>query len=171
MKRLALTLLAAIGICAGASAANPEIQIGYGGYTQMDATGMHDGVGKVKNAWGVLNAGVNLQVAPKLWIGPSYSFSSTKTKEGDINVYYHLIMLNARYEYWRNSMITLYAHAGLGADITHIGYSGSPKNKGYVAYQLSPIGVQTGIGSGVSLFGEFGFGAQGLLNVGVRIGL
>lgn len=171
MRKLLLSLLAVAGIGLGASAASPEIQIGYGGYTQMDATNMHETVGKVKNAWGALTAGVNFKVAPRFWVGPSYTFSSTKTKHSDVNVYYHVIMLNARYEYWSNSIVTMYAHAALGADITHIGHPDGSSNRGYFAFQASPIGVQAGVGGKVSLFGELGFGAQGLVNVGVRIGL
>lgn len=170
MKKLLMSIVAAVAVAFGASAQSPEIQLGYGGYTQMDATGMHDGLGKVKTAWGALNVGVNFKVAPRFWVGPSYTFSSTSTKHGDINVYYHVIMLNARYEYWRNSIVTMYGHAAIGADINHSGLEDA-RNKGYFAFQISPIGVQAGIGSGVSLFGELGFGAQGLLNVGVRIGL
>ena len=48
MKKLFLALIAAAGVAFGASAQSPEIQIGYGGYTQMDATDMHDG-GSVNN--------------------------------------------------------------------------------------------------------------------------
>lgn len=66
MKKFLISLAAVLGISMAASAQSPEIQVGYGGYTQMDATNMHKG-GGVKNAWGALTAGVNFKVAPKLW--------------------------------------------------------------------------------------------------------
>ncbi len=170
MKKFLISLAAVLGISMAASAQSPEIQVGYGGYTQMDATNMHKG-GGVKNAWGALTAGVNFKVAPKLWVGPSYSFSSSSYKHDGPNLYYHVIMLNARYEYWRNSIVTLYAHLGVGADITHVGTEIGDHNDGYLAFQASPLGAQVGLSRNVSMFGELGFGAQGLLQVGVRIGL
>lgn len=172
MKKIILILVAVIGLSTAAHARGTELQIGYGGYTQMDATDMHGGYGKVKTAWGALTAGINFKVLPNLWIGPSYTFSSSEFKEWDSNLYYHVIMLNARYAYYRTSIFRMYAHVGIGADITHIASDHhDSENKGYFAFQVSPICFEAGVGSGVSLFGELGFGAQGLLNVGVRIGL
>ncbi len=169
MKKFLISLAAVLGISMAASAQSPEIQVGYGGYTQMDATNMHKG-GGVKNAWGALTAGVNFKVAPKLWVGPSYSFSSSSYKHDGPNLYYHVIMLNARYEYWRNSIVTLYAHLGVGADITHVGTEIGDHNDGYFAFQASPLGAQVGLSRNVSMFGELGFGAQGLAQVGFRFG-
>ncbi len=171
MKKLFLALIAIFGIAAVASAQKIELQLGYGGYTQMDACDMHDGGGKVNNAWGALTAGVNFKVAPKLWIGPSYTFSSSSFKQSDVDLYYHVIMLNGRYEYWRNNIVTLYGHLGMGVDITHISYDNKTANKGYFAFQISPIGAQVGISRAFTIFGELGFGAQGLLQVGLRYNL
>lgn len=112
MKKILLALFTVLGITAAANAQPAEIHVSYGGYTQMDACDMHDG-GKINTAWGAVTAGVNFKVAPKFWIGPSYTFSSSSYKHSDANIYYHVIMLNARYEYWRNSIVTLYGHFGL----------------------------------------------------------
>ena len=60
MKKFLISLAAVLGISMAASAQSPEIQVGYGGYTQMDATNMHKG-GGVKNAWGALTAWCELQ--------------------------------------------------------------------------------------------------------------
>jgi hypothetical protein len=173
MKKLLLILVAVTGLSFAANARGTELQLGYGGYTQMDATDMHGGYGKVKSAWGALTAGINFNVLPNLWIGPSYTFSSSEFKHhDDDNLYYHVIMLNGRYAYYRTSVFKMYAHLGVGADITHISSEDhDSENKGYFAFQISPLCFEAGVGSGVSLFGELGFGAQGLLNVGVRIGL
>lgn len=170
MKKILLALAILAGVAVSASAQSPEIQIGYGGYTQMDATDMHDG-GKINTAWGAVTAGINFRVAPKLTIGPSYTFSSSSYKHSDVNIYYHVIMLNGRYEYYRNSIVKLYGHLGIGADISHIAYDGLKENKGYFAFQVSPLGAQVDLNRSVAMFGELGFGAQGLLQVGLRIGL
>lgn len=176
MKNMLLgaAMLAALAVPATASAQKAEIQIGYGGYTQMDATNMHDGWHGVNNAWGSLTAGVNFKVAPKLWIGPSYTFSSTTTKGGPehSNIAYHVIMLNGRYEYYKNSIVKLYAHVGLGADISYMQPKGGDNySKGYFAYQVSPLGAQVDLSRSASIFGELGFGAQGVAQVGFRFNL
>lgn len=173
MKKIILALIAVMGIALGASAQKMELQLGYGGYTQMDATDMHDGWHGVNNAWGGVTAGVNFRVLPKLWIGPSYTFSSTTTK-GDhhSNIAYHVIMLNARYTYYHNSIVDLYGHFGIGADISHMQpRGGDAYNKAYCAFQISPLGAQVSINRSLAMFGELGFGAQGLVQVGLRVGL
>lgn len=174
VRRFALVAVAFVAAVTGAQAQKTEIQIGYGGYTQMDATDCHDGWDHVNNAWGALTAGVNFQINRKMWIGPSYTFSSTTTKGGPhhSSIAYHAIMLNGRYEYYRNSIVTLYAHVGLGAEISHM----MPRDEDsynctYFAYQFSPIGAQFGVSRNVTMFGELGFGAQGLLQVGFRFRL
>lgn len=173
MKKLLLALAAVAAFSISASAQKAEIQLNYGGFTQMDAMDMHDGWPGVNNAWGAVTAGVNLRVAPNLWIGPSYTFSSCSTKGGDAasHIAYHVIMLNARYEYWRNSIVKLYAHAGLGADISYMQPKyGDNYSKGYFAFQVSPLGAQVDLSRSAAIFGEIGFGAQGLAQVGFRFG-
>jgi hypothetical protein len=170
MKRLLLIFCAVMGMALGASAQRAELQLGYGGYTQMDATNMHDG-GKVDNAWGALTAGVNFKVAPSFKLGVTYTFSSTEYKHSDANAYYHVFMLNGYYDYWRNSIVKLYAHGALGVCMTHMADDNWSKNKGYFAFQASPLGAEVGLSRAASIFGEVGFGAQGLLQVGFRLHL
>lgn len=173
MKKILISLLAVVAFAINANAQRADLSVSYGGYTQMDASDMHDGWHKVNNAWGAINAGVNFQVAPKLRIGPSYSFSSTTTKGPENSkIAYHVIMLNGRYDYYRNSIVTVYAHAGVGAEISHMQPRGGDSyNKSYFAFQISPVGAQVGINNKVAMFGEIGYGAQGLVQVGFRVGL
>lgn len=175
MKKTMVALATALGIGAGAvSAETPaQLTIGYGGYTQMDATDCHDGWHGVNNAWGALNAGVNFKIAPNFWVGPSYTFSSTTTKgEHSSKIAYHAIMFNGRYDYWRNNVVKLYGHAGIGVLISHMQPRGLDSyNKTYCAYQIVPIGAEASVSRNVALFGELGFGAQGLLLVGVHINI
>lgn len=173
MKKILISLLATVAFAINANAQRADLSLSYGGYTQMDASDMHDGWHGVNNAWGAINAGLNFQVAPKLRIGPSYSFSSTTTKgEHHSKIAYHVIMLNGRYDYYRNSIVTVYAHAGLGAEISHMQpRDGDSYNKSYFAFQISPVGAQVGINNKFAMFGEIGYGAQGLIQVGFRYGL
>lgn len=171
MKKYLLTLFAIVAIAIGASA-KVQLQLGYGGYTQMDATDMHDGAPAVNNAWGALTAGVNAKVAPNFTIGGTYTFSSASRKHTDnSSAYYHVIMLNGRYDYWRNSIVKLYGHAGVGVDISHLTYGDDSDNKAYFAFQVSPLGAEVDLTRTTAIFGELGFGAQGLLQVGVRFNL
>ena len=171
MKKILLIMCAVIGMAISAHAQRAQLQIGYGGYTQMDATDMHDG-GTINNAWGALTAGVNFKVAPSFYLGASYTFSSASYKhEDDANAYHHVIMLNGRYDYYRNSIVKLYAHLGVGVDITHITVDDWSENKAYFAFQASPLGAEVGLSRVTSFFGELGFGAQGLLQVGFRFNL
>ncbi|MBO4945816.1 MAG: outer membrane beta-barrel protein [Muribaculaceae bacterium] len=175
MKKILFALVAAIGIGAGVAQAQApaQLSISYGGYTQMDATDCHDGWHHVNNAWGALNAGVNFRVAPSFWIGPSYTFSSTDRKGPDSGkIAYHAIMLNGRYDYYRNRIVKMYAHLGMGVVISHMQpYKADSYNKTYCAYQIVPVGAEVGISRSFSIFGELGFGAQGLLQVGCHINI
>lgn len=169
MKRFLLLLAVIATMAVTASAQKAEFYVGYGGYTQMDATDCSDDW-PTDNAWGAVTAGFNFKVAPKFSIGPSYTFSSQSIKHSNKNVYYHVFMLNAKYDYYRNSIVKLYAHVGLGGMVSRIAID-DPYTKGHFAYQITPLGAEVGISRNVSMFGELGFGAQGLAQVGFRFGL
>lgn len=174
MKKYLLILVAVFATAFASNAQKAELYVGYGGYTQMDATDMADDWGGVNNAWGAVTLGVNFKVAPKFWLGPSYTISSTTTKGGKhhSSILYNAIMLNGRYQYWSNRIVRLYGHLGLGVEISHMMPKyGDSYNKAYFAYQISPLGCEASIANNVTLYGELGFGAQGLLQVGFRFGL
>ena len=174
MKKFLLAFALIMGIASAASAQRTEITVGYGGYTQMDATDCHDGWRHVKNAWGALTAGINYRLTNRLWVGPSYTFSSTNTKGGPdrSHIAYHVLLANAKYDYYRNSIFTLYGHAGVGVIISYMQpWGGDSYNNTYFGLQISPIGAQANVGRNVALYGELGYGAQGLLQVGVRVRL
>lgn len=180
MKKMMLALAMMLGVAAGAAA--QEVAVSYGAYTQMDAVNNHKGFNKVNNAWGSVNFSLYLPVAKGVKVGPSYSYSSQFTPksayeipglEGVYNlkskVAYHSILLNVKVDYWHNSIVNLYGHAGAGVVIAHM----MPKyqesyNKGYFAGQISPIGAEVSFMPGAYIFGELGFGAQGLVQVGFK---
>lgn len=171
-KRIIVALVALASIVTAATAQKAQLQLSYGGYTQMDVVDMHDGGGRVNTAWGAITAGGWLQLSSGFSIGASYSFSSTKfTNSPDHNAYYHVILFNTRYTYWRNNMVTLYSHVGIGCEITHVKHYDYKENFGYFAYQTSPIGADVTINNTLTLFGELGYGAQGLVQAGIRLNL
>ena len=171
MKKMILCTAIAVASAVGANAQKAEITASYGAYTQMDATNMHDGWHGENTAWGALNLGANFRVTNKLWIGPSYTFSSTTTKGGPehSSIAYHAIMMNARYGYYRNSIVSLYAKVGLGVDISHMQPLGRDSyNKTYCAFQLVPIGAQVDLSRSWAMYAEAGFGAQGMFQFGFK---
>lgn len=173
-KRITIALCIALAAAGTVAAQKTEVTASYGAYTQMDATNMHDGGNSVKTAWGALNFGVNFRLNNKIWIGPSYTFSSTSRKglpEGG-NVAYHAILLNGRYHYYQNSLIKMYAKLGLGVDLSYMqpGH-GDNYTKAYCAFQIVPVGVQYDINRQWAMFAEAGFGAQGLFQLGVKLKL
>lgn len=174
LKKLSIALCMVFATASFASAQNTEITASYGAYTQMDATDMHDGWGGVNTAWGALNLGVNFRINNKIWVGPSYTFSSTTTKGGPYhsNIAYHVIMVNGRYQYYQNSLIKMYAKLGLGVDISHMQPKGGDSyNKAYCAFQISPICAEFDINRQWAMFAEAGFGAQGLFQFGFKLKL
>lgn len=168
MKKFLLSLVALVAVTLGASA--QQIQLGYGGFTQMDNSDMHGDYGKINNAWGALTAAVNFDVMPKLKLGVSYTFSSASFKHHDESAYYNVIMANAYYRYYSNSIVRLYGHLGIGADITAFS-DDDMGTKGYFAFQVSPLGAEVGLSPKTAIFAELGYGAQGLLQAGVRFNL
>lgn len=160
----------------GASAATPiDIRIGYGGLTMMDVCNMHDNWSGVKNAWGAVNAEVDFKATPNLAVGPSYTFSSTTTKKfggQHSNINYNAVMLNGRYTYFKNSIFSCSAHFGLGVVVSHMMPAGGDSyNSTYFGIQASPVVAEASIARGLSMFGELGFGVQGLLQIGLIISL
>lgn len=172
-KALLLTLMAVLGIAVSSNAQSAQFRLGYGGYTQMDCTDMHNGGGDVNNAWGAVTAAANFRVLPKMYLGASYTFSSSSRKgHHHQNLYYHTFMANAYYDYYRNSIVKLYSHLGIGVDVTHMTYADNfSMNKAYFAFQASPLGAEVGISRSLGMYGELGFGAQGVLQVGLRYNL
>lgn len=171
MKRIILSLIAVIAIAVGANAQKVELNAGYGGYTMMDCCDMHDG-GKVNTAWGAFTTGVYFKVLPKFKLGATYTISTSSYKHADdARIYYHVFMLNGRYTYWRNRIVDLYLHVGVGVDVSHMTAGDYSKNKCYFAMQASPLGAEVSLDRNWSMFGELGFGAQGLMQVGFRLKL
>lgn len=170
-KKVLLALALGVASVFGASAQKTELTLSYGAYTQMDGSDMHDGWHHVNNAWGALNAGLNFRITPKIWVGPSYTFSSTSTKGGPecSHIAYHAIMMNGRYHYYKNSIVSLYAKLGIGVEFSYMQpYEEDNYTKSYCAFQIVPIGACVDINRSVGMFAELGYGAQGFFQVGFK---
>lgn len=179
MKKLFIALAVALGMAS--SAAAQEVAVSYGGYTQMDAVNNHKGFAKTNTGWGTVNFSLYIPVAKGVKVGPSYSYASQFTPGSDYTfeglgtyslksrVNYHSILLNVKVDYFSNSIVKLYGHAGAGIVIAnmHPRYEGT-YNKGYFGGQISPIGAEVSFLPNAAVFGELGFGAQGLVQVGVK---
>lgn len=169
MKRLFLLLAVVIGIATSANA-QTTIHASYGGYTQMDACNNHDHWSHVNTAWGALTAGIDFSITNRFRIGPSYTFSSCDTQGGPnaSHIAYHAVLFNLQYDYMKKGMWTLYGHGGIGIVFSHLMPKfGDAYNKTYFAGQISPIGVKASLTPQFKLFSELGFGAQGVIQVGV----
>lgn len=179
MKKTIIALAMMLGVAVGAAA--QELTFSYGGYTQMDAVNNHKGFQETNNAWGAVNLSLYIPVAKGVKVGPSYTYSSQFTPKSayeipDLGTFdlksevgYHAMMLNVKVDYWHNNIVNLYGHAGAGIVIAHM----MPKyqdsyNKGYFAGQISPIGAEVSLAPHAFMFGELGFGAQGLVQVGFK---
>ena len=67
--------------------------------------------------------------------------------------------------------MTLYAKLGLGVEFSYMQpYDDDNYTKAYCAYQIVPLGAQVALSNNVALFGELGFGAQGVAQVGFKFG-
>lgn len=178
MKKLIVSLLVLAGIAVAPSVASAadnfcELNVSYGGYTVMDAADYADNWDHVHTAWGSVNATMWFNILPKLAVGPSYSFSSAHTDGGShhSSVGYHSILANVKYQYWSNSIVKLYGHAGIGVEISHL----MPKyfdsyNNTYFGFQVSPVGAMVDLTDRFGIYGELGFGCQGLVQVGFKVG-
>lgn len=175
MKKYLFCMIALAALVLGAQKASAETSIyaSYGAYTQMDACDNHDGWDNLNTAWGALNAGVDFRIKNSLRLGPSYTFSSQSTSgPKSSHIAYHAFMLNLKYDYYRNRIVTMYAHGGVGVVVAHLQPRGHDAyNKTYFAGQISPLGAEVGISRSFTLFGELGFGAQGVFQCGFRLRL
>lgn len=169
IARIALALALVAGAVTTAQAQKADLRLGYGGYTQMD--GGDYGPGKANTAWGAVTAELDFNIAPKFKLGPSYTFSSAGLKHSDGNKYYHAILLNGRYQYFRNSIVRLSAHVGMGVLITHTTWHDESDTKGDFGFHVSPLSADFAIARNIDFFAEVGYGAMGVLQAGLRINL
>ena len=135
--------------------------------------------------WGAITANVNLRLTEKFALGLSYTFSQLSQDAGyqikDVTIAtfsnqelsYNSLMLNIKKAWMSTRFVTVYSRISGG--VTFIKIKGDDdilsyeESKKYVAFQVSPIGVE--VGNNLAVFLEGGFGTMGVLQGGVRLRL
>lgn len=153
-----------------------EVSVSYGAVPAMyHIKAMADHWDGLQDKWGTVSVTIDHKFADRLWAGLSYTFSTasaehaTAKRPGDLT--WHALMLNGRYEWYKNGALTLYSHAAIGVLVIYC----SPEvresyNVEHMAFQASPICVQYDLGAHAAIFAEGGYGSEGVVNAGLRIG-
>ena len=173
MKKIVTVIIVVLSVLCGTNTAKAvDLSFSYGGFTAMDAMSYYqDDWGGVNTSWGAVTASIYFPVVKKFSLGASYTFSSATTKGGKdaSHLYYHTILFNGKYDYYRTGKLVLYGHLGLGVEITNFNPRFSDDyTKAYFGWQVSPLGVKGQLTNTFSLFAELGFGCQGLIQAGVN---
>lgn len=156
-------------------ARDTEISVSYGTMSAMQTLGIYHNHWNNLNHWGTVNATVDHKFANGLWIGLNYTYASAESDTAYDsrygNVTWHGLLVNIRYEWYNHGSVTLYSHVGIGALVEYYDPSWEDSyNQTNMAFQVSPIGLQADLSHHVGLFAETGYGVQGIIKVGVRIG-
>ncbi len=126
-------------------------------------------------SYGPILVGVNYFPMPKLSVGLQYSNTKMNNditlESGGMSNYenlYHVIMARSDY-YYSTGFVQVYS--GLGAGVSFSKSSptkqttGSESKSTDFAYQVNAIGAR--VGRTIGVFGELGFGYNGVLNLGI----
>ena len=135
--------------------------------------------------WGAITANVNLRLTEKFALGLSYTFSQLSQDAGyqikDVTIAtfsnqelsYNSLMLNIKKAWMSTRFVTVYSRISGGVSFIKIKGDDDilsyEESKKYVAFQVSPIGVE--VGNNLAVFLEGGFGTMGILQGGVRLRL
>ena len=177
MKKLIFAALIAAISSFGTEARDTEISVGYGAESAMEHIPAYSNHWHGMNhSWGTFSFTIDHRFADRLWIGMGYTISSASAdnvmqgRGGDVT--WHGLLVNTRYEWLRRKNLTLYSHAGIGVLIAYMSPEWEPGyNITRFGFQASPIGVQWDLSRHAGLFAEAGYGRQGVVKVGVRVGL
>ncbi|MBO4956110.1 MAG: outer membrane beta-barrel protein [Muribaculaceae bacterium] len=172
---LHLLLAAALIIPAASQARTTEISASYGIAPAMRSLGAYHHPWHTLDNWGAVNVTFDHSFAPNLWVGLSYTLSSSSSDTAYEQRYgkitYHGLMTNVRYHWCNRGPVSLYSHAGVGVLVEYFSPSWEDSyNRTTFAFQVSPLGIEFNILPGMGLFGEVGYGVQGIAKVGFRLG-
>lgn len=175
MKKLLLTLLTTVISATTLTARDTDISISYGAIPSMNNLGVYRNHWNDINSWGALNIGFDHQFAPNLHIGLTYTYSSASSNNAYQSRYgkitWHGILASLRYSWLQRGIVKLYSHVGIGALVEY--YSPSwidSYNRTNMAFQVSPIGAEINLAPWASVFAEAGYGVQGIIQAGLRVG-
>lgn len=160
---------------AAASARDTEVSVSYGAFPATNHLGVYRGHWSGIDGWGTVNATIDHRFAPDLWIGLNYTYSSAESdhayhgRYGEIT--WHGLMANVRYQWYNRGSLILYSHVGIGVLVEYYSPSWEDSyNRTNMAFQLSPLGAQYDLSPHIGIFAEAGFGVQGVIKAGFRIG-
>ncbi len=176
MKRFAI-LFAAVAATLAASARDTEVSVSYGAVPAMSQMAVyHDHWSGMSHCWGTVNFTIDHRFAENLWMGLNYTFSTADSEHAYDNRYgkvtWHGLMVNVRYEWAHNDALKLYSHVGVGALVEYYTPSWMDTyNRTHIGFQVSPIGAEYDITRHVGIFAEVGYGVQGIVKAGIRVGL
>lgn len=175
MKKLITVILIAFAAVATSQARETEVSVSYGAMPAMQSLGVYHNHWHNLDYWGAMNFTIDHRFAPNLWIGLAYTYSSADSNtalDGRYGkAYFHGLTANVRYEWYSRGPIRLYSHVGVGALVEYYSPSWEDSfNRTNVAFQVSPVGVEANLAPNVGFFAEAGYGVQGIIKAGVRIG-
>lgn len=161
-----------------------DISLSYGFLTMNDITDVMKGLFEYSLAdvpmegsmrTGSMNLGYTYRLTPSLTVGGLFGYSgNARNIEGTASrvfTSYYSLMPQVRLEWYRKKAWTLYSRLALGVVIANVTQqTGTAIDTSLTAaaftFQVSPIGVE--LGRTVAAFAEAGFGATGVLTIGVR---
>lgn len=184
MKRIISAFVGLAGLAALSASAQDytlyppratEISVSYGAVPAMGHIDSYNGGWNNVKPWGSVSFTVDHRFGP-VWVGMSYTYSSASgdhvVRQGDGDLTWHGLMVNARYEWLRRRNVRFYSHVGVGCLITYFSPSWEDSyNRTRAAFQAMPLGVQYDFCRNAGLFAEVGYGIQGIAKFGVRVGL
>lgn len=161
-----------------------QASIGYGVLSINDITGIMsdlfpalDGT-QLAERWGTgsISLGYTYRLSPAISVGGMFAYSGNMSdvvgkKGAYIYKNFYSILPQVKFEWYRRGIVTLYSRLAAGVVIGNIqDQSGTLVTNVFTAaaftFQVSPIGLE--IGRSVTGFIEAGFGATGVLTLGVR---
>ena len=159
-----------------------DVSLGYGVMPINDVTGIMDdllpslvGTGEIaKRKTGSVNMGYMYRLTPSLTVGGMFVYSgnmSSTVGGGYIYDNFYSILPQVKFVWYRSGIVGLYSRLAAGVLIADRQYQVGPAvDDGDTAatftFQVSPIGVE--LGRTIAGFAEAGFGATGVLTLGVR---
>lgn len=175
MKRIVILIAVAVAAMT-ASARDTEVSVSYGALPAMSQIAeYHDHWHGMNHCWGAVNFTIDHRFADNLWVGLNYTFSTADSNYAYADRYgkvtWHGLMVNVRYEWARIASLKLYSHAGVGALVEYYTPSwGDTYNRTHIGFQASPIGAEYDLTPHVGVFAEAGYGVQGVIKAGIRVG-
>lgn len=125
-------------------------------------------------ATGCINLGYTYRLYENLEVGGMFSYSGNMgnmTERGAVLKNFFSFMPQAKYNWYNKGKVRLYSRLAAGIQVISINNASGnteipDKTAASITFQASPIGIE--IGRYVAFFAEAGFGAAGVISVGMK---